>query len=277
MDIFFSACHAAHPISLSVMNIFTLASGSQRGPKHDSLTHVNKIIYVRLSDLSDDQAAINSCSFPGTDVLTVTRDSWMTQNERKTTLIKMSSLILHSLVLLSGNSANECILSLSVFCFFFKCDEWNLAARRQSNLKLHPPPALSLPTLNHLCGVHGDAVAALPLCQTRYSAFCLPSSTHCFILVFTKTVDSVEAEFFIREAKVSDSWLGSSTARTGVDYGVPNAAILKPACFTAVQELKLPRCIKLTHFGRHWTVSNARLNRLRIVHLLEALEEIHFA
>lgn len=137
--------------------------------------------------------------------------------------------------------------------------------------------ALSLSTLNHPCCIHGDAVAALPSCQTICGDFFCFSTTCFFILVLAEAVDPVEAEFFIREAQVSNAWLGSSTARAGVDYGVTDAAILQPASFTAVQKLKLPCSIQLTHFGHHWAISNASLHRLRIIHLLKAFEEIHFA
>lgn len=164
--------------------------------------------------------------------------------------------------------------------FYFKSDEWSLAARRQllqSNLKLHPPPALCLSTLYHACSIHGDAVAALPPCQTIFRAFCRCRTTSSFILSLAETVDPIEPEFFIRKAQVSYAWLGPAAARTGVDYGVTDAAVLQPAGLTAVQKLELPCCVQLTHFGHHRTVSNAGLHRLPIVHLLKAFEEVHFA
>lgn len=168
-----------------------------------------------------------------------------------------------------------------LWVFYFKSDEWSLAARRQllqSNLKLHPPFLLSVfPLLNHPCGIHGDAVTALPPCQIICRAFRHFSTTCCFILVLAETVDPIKAEFFIWEAQVSDAWLGSSTAGTGVDYWVTNTSILHPAGFTAVQKLELPCCIQLTHFGHHRTISNASLHRLHIVHLFKAFEEVHFA
>lgn len=166
-----------------------------------------------------------------------------------------------------------------LWVFYLKSDKWSVAAWQQlkSNLKLHPSLALSLSTLNRPCGIHGDAVAALVLCQTLWRTFHRFSATCRFVFVLAKAVDPVEAEFFVREAQVSNPRLGSSTARARVDYGVADAAILQPSSFTPVQELELPRCVQLTHFGHLWTVPNACLHRLRIIHLLKAFEEVHFA
>lgn len=125
----------------------------------------------------------------------------------------------------------------SIRVFYFESDEWSLAARQQllqSHLKLHPPPAISLASLNHPCDIHGDAVAAFPAHQTTCKAFCHSCTISCFILVLAETVDPIEAEFLIREAQVSDAWLGSSAAGTGVDNGVTDAAVLQPASFTAI-------------------------------------------
>lgn len=131
-----------------------------------------------------------------------------------------------------------------------KSDEWSLAARRRF-VVVKSKTALSLFTLNHPRDVHRDAVAALAPFQTVCGAFCRLGTTCRFLLVYAETVDAIEAEFFIREAQVSDAGLGSSTARARVDYGVADAAILQPASLTAVQKLELPRGVQLTHFGHH--------------------------
>lgn len=164
----------------------------------------------------------------------------------------------------------------NLWAFGFKSNEEKLATRQElNNLKLPPSPAVSLFDLNNICVIYREVIAALPLWPSFLQGFgnfriC------CFICALVETVDSIEAELFIGEAQVSDSRLGSSTTRARVDDWVPNAAILQPASLTAVQKLKLPGCVQLTHFGHCRTISNTCLYRLCKIHFLETFEEIHF-
>lgn len=76
---------------------------------------------------------------------------------------------------------------------------------------------------------------------------------------------------------MSDARLRSSTPRARVNYRITDAAILQPTGFTSVQELELPSCIELTHFGHDRPISNTRLDSLCIVHLLKAFQEVNLA
>lgn len=136
---------------------------------------------------------------------------------------------------------------------------------------------LILPTLNQSCRIHGDAVAALLARQTIFGNFFHFSTACFFILVLAEAVHSIQAELLIGEAQVSNSRMGSSAARSRVDYGVADAAVLQPASLAAVQQLKFPCSIQLAHFSHHRAVSHASLGRLHVVHLLKTFQEIHFA
>lgn len=130
--------------------------------------------------------------------------------------------------------------------------------------------ALIPTTLNQSGCIFGDAVAALPCCETILADFLNFRCTCLFVLVLAETVDSVKAEFLIREAQVPNSRVGSSTAGPWVNDGVADAAVFQPAGFAAVQELELPGSVQLTHLGHQRAVSNAGLGRIDIVHLLKA-------
>lgn len=144
-----------------------------------------------------------------------------------------------------------------------------------SPLSLTPrPPPLSNP--GGVVPGHA-AAAALPPRQSTGEARRRLTAPCWLLLVPAEAVDAVEAELFIGEAQVSDARLGAPAARAGVDHGVTHAAVLQPARLAAVQELELPRGVQLTHLGRRRAVSSAGLRRLRVVHLLEAFQEVHFA
>lgn len=147
--------------------------------------------------------------------------------------------------------ANQQISRSNLWVLGFKSSELKRATRQQiqNNLKLSPFQAVCLFALKTICGIYRETVATLPHWQTFLQVFCHFRTDCCSICAFAETVDPVEAELFIREAQVSDPWLGSSTTRAGVYYWVPNTAVLKPASLTAIQELKFPGCIQLTHFG----------------------------
>lgn len=73
--------------------------------------------------------------------------------------------------------------------------------------------------------------------------------------VSTKAVDPVKTELLVRKAEVSDTWFWSSAARSGVDDGVPDATVLHPPRFTAVQELELPSSVQLAHFSNDCVIT----------------------
>lgn len=130
---------------------------------------------------------------------------------------------------------------------YSRSSEWNLATGQQFESEI----ALIPSTLTQHRRILGDLVAAPLQCDAFPGGFLYLRCTCLLVLVHSETIDSIEAEFLIGEAQVPNSRVRSSTAGSWVDDGIADAAVFQPASFAAVQELKLPGSVELTHFGHH--------------------------